>query len=248
MEFPYLLLFHFTLLIHISTTWSQTYPIYDCSLDEAGSVCTFSDIQLTETEPRYQPTVKDVTELNLGGIIPTEGSRMRVFTSDTCYAFPYVKKINADYLGITELERGAFESCSELEELKMSYNHLIDLSDQNLFKNNTKLRILHFYGNRIHTVDPRVFSHLTELEELSFGINSLATFPIGMFGTFNKLKKLYIDHNLFPDIEEKEFKNKFPNLEYIHICPNSKISSERMEELLSYFKSVDVRTNDNDCE
>lgn len=221
-------------------------PSYGCDLSSTG-LCQFYGISLTSTSTKYQPTVSGVTDIHMGGSSSSGGSKMTKFTSDLCYAFPYIYSINADYLGISSIDSDAFSDCSWLHTLKFSYNSLTSLSDVNVFKTTKIMKILHFYANKITTIDPAVINDLVALEELSFGANNLVDFPIERFNTFNRMKKLYLDNNQFTDINEVEIMRKFPNLEYFHICPNTRISSSRMSSILSYMNSKGVNTNSQDC-
>lgn len=244
---------HFCLvLIVLSTIQSisgqtESFPIHECEFNKTSGICAFDDIRLTKTLVKYRPTVKNVKEVHLGGVFGVIGSRMDIFTSDICNAFPKVKKINADHLAISVLEDNSFENCHELEHLKMSYNRLTQLNNTNLFKNNLKLKIVHFYANRLTVINPDTFNHLTMLEDLSFGINNIYNFPIEDFSTNTHLKNLYVDQNDFNDINETIILKKFPKLTYIHICPNKDIKDERMVKILSFFKEKGIDTNGDKC-
>lgn len=224
------------------------FPVHSCSLQHSSpGVCKFNDVQLNQNEPKFQPTVTNITEVDLGGEFGETGSHIHTFTSDICYAYPGVKKINADYLGIKMFGVGAFDDCHDLEELKLSYNDLSSLTNVNLFKHNRQLRVLHFYRSHLQMIDPEVFDPVSKLEELSFGSNSLTLFPAQGFNYFYQMKALFVQGNRFADLNDTEIMRKFPNLKSIQLCPNDNINVIRMANIIAYFKSNGVETNEIDC-
>lgn len=93
-------------------------------------------------------------------------TRIEVFTSDFCNAFPNLRNITANRLSIKRIDKNAFENCLELKKLSMSGNK-IEYLDNNLFRKNSKLQFLKFDNNPIKYVTADVFKNMGLLYELS---------------------------------------------------------------------------------
>ncbi|XP_063698264.1 leucine-rich repeats and immunoglobulin-like domains protein 3 [Culicoides brevitarsis] len=200
-------------------------------------------------------------KIDFGGRFDTERKKneiMKTFTSELCDEFYFVEQIYAENLGIQDFEKGAFRNCENLQELRLAKNHLESLTDLNLFRfresrakcdvtmKKSKLRILDLSGNKLSFIDPAVFEPLTSLEELNLSQNELETLP--EFKSMPEMKKLLIGGNQFTDLDLPKLHEKFVDLEYLEICPNTRIENSRILQLLNYLRRpLRIDTNEKEC-
>lgn len=82
---------------------------------------------------------------------------------------------------IRKIERAAFRNLSLLETLDLSYNRLTyeelhptvfeGAYDAGAYEPLTNLRVLNLSHNELHTLDPDIFEHFPNLEELTISFN-----------------------------------------------------------------------------
>lgn len=140
---------------------------------------------------------------------------------------------------VRKIERAAFRNLSLLESLDLSYNRLTyEQMPQSIFEGAydaatfeplKNLKVLNLSHNELHTLDPDIFEHFPNLEELILGFNpfkvidrnsevaissiatlsvldmsdmELKTLPEFLFHSPRKLKTLDLSGNLFTKIPE----------------------------------------------
>ncbi|XP_058250056.1 carboxypeptidase N subunit 2 [Hemibagrus wyckioides] len=120
---------------------------------------------------------------------------------------------------------------SKLKKLDLGLNQITDLS-LDTFKGNLQLQILSLQGNMISKLDPGIFSHLDNLEEVNLRDNKLEVLSSGLFPS--NLKNLMLKGNSLLQLSSSAFTN-LHNLIYLDLSQNllSSLPAELFQNLSS---------------
>lgn len=129
-----------------------------------------------------------------------EESTFHHWTMDICRQFRNLVHFIAVGNKIREISDDAFESCTRLRELDLSYNE-IEFMDSRVLRNLKHLRKLRLQSNNLKFFNAGPFEHLKQLKLLDLESNNL--FDVNaykIFGFCTQLKQFYLnDNNLICD-------------------------------------------------
>ncbi|KAH0616282.1 hypothetical protein JD844_027288 [Phrynosoma platyrhinos] len=109
---------------------------------------------------------------------------------------PQLRKINLSNNKITDIEEGAFEGASGVNELLLTSNRLENVRDK-MFKGLESLKTLMLRSNRISCVSNDSFTGLSSIRLLSLYDNQITTIAPGAFDTLHSLSTLNLLANPF---------------------------------------------------
>ncbi|KAM7326277.1 hypothetical protein ACRRTK_014755 [Alexandromys fortis] len=152
---------------------------------------------------------------------------------------PQLRKINFSNNKITDIEEGAFEGASGVNEILLTSNRLENVQHK-MFKGLESLKTLMLRSNRISCVGNESFIGLGSVRLLSLYDNQITTVAPGAFDTLHSLSTLYLDGNQFT-LVPKELSN-YKHLTLIDLSNNristlSNQSFSNMTQLLTLILS-----------
>lgn len=105
------------------------------------------------------------------------------------------------------LTKSYFIGFEDLENLKFTNNHLVDV-EEDVFANTPNLKTLHLENNRLE-LKGNLFKYTPLLTFLDLSQNELTEIPVGIFRFLGKLLKLHLWANSLTDLNEHTFEGVF---------------------------------------
>lgn len=211
-------------------------PPYPCVEDMRGW-CRFTSIHLLPARYRFQPFTEraedDVRKVSY------DDSVIPVFAADTCDTFINLEELWLNSVEVKQVTVTAFKNCKKLRWLRI-HNSLITDLPADVFRYNKNLKVLFIEENKIKWVNPRWFTELTELEELTFALTAIDHFPVTALKPATKLKKLVLYSNNLIDLDERLIHTQFPKLREIYYNHNE-FSCSRLTEMNAVFAASDIK-------
>ncbi len=122
-------------------------------------------------------------------------------TFSNAHYFEGVRYLDASFNNISTLYEGCFIGLNNLEELDVSWNHIINISSAHMAELHN-LRVLCLAHNELRTLNQGCFEYLTNLEELDVSWNGITHINSSYFAGLHKLQVLILSHNELKTISE----------------------------------------------
>ncbi|XP_063701732.1 uncharacterized protein LOC134831838 [Culicoides brevitarsis] len=148
------------------------------------------NLRLNESHPNVNlipdhPNPRQLKYLVLGGSRDTFGSRMHTLTADICNSFPNLLTLEAQYLGLEKIDDNAFDNCTSLEHLNLSYNKL-KFFNTNKWKTQQNLTELKIAGNKFESIDPKMLKKtFPMLKNIELSNNEITKSDLKLLSSFN---------------------------------------------------------------
>lgn len=131
--------------------------------------------------------------------------------------------LNLEYNQINYLEEGLFQYQENLKVLSLARNTINNISKK-VFQGLNNLRVLDLRANKIESLDREVFTLLPELTELNIGFNPISKIPEGILSGNRKLKTFDLRNNIkMLEFLPEDFLANLPQLKIVNL-DSSKIS------------------------
>lgn len=214
-------------------------PIYKC--EQNGNKCVFRNIQLTETEPEWQPTADDVLSVK---IVEVLNSNIPIITNNICRAFPNLESFIHAGQNVKEIKPDAFYSCTKVTYFWLAANQIKKL-DKNLFQYSTKAANIGLYDNQISELDMNIFTKLPNLYTIQFALNNITSFPMELLKNNRRITSIHLDANELSDFDVEKMLEYLPLIEFINLDKNE-ISCVQMVEMykILFPKKVTMGTSE----
>lgn len=160
-----------------------------------------------------------------------------VLSSSIMNEFPNLRELHLTNLGINSINSDAFESCNELEVLKITGGSLKEIP-LNLLQNCQKLKVFSLYSNNLTEVPFNTLAQLPALEVLDLSFNHFAAIPQD-FPNLPKLKSLTMMKSDIRTISPTAF-DQLDQLEELIIDGNQLVT---FEANLPQLKNLQLRNN-----
>lgn len=148
-----------------------------------------------------------------------ESAAMHIYTAELCKTFPFLKRLYAERLSITQIQNFALHECKLLTDVSFRVNELESVAE-NLFQGSPNLQFISFEDNRLKSINAKAFLPVTHLQALHLGGNHLAELPINHFPIMQHLTYLSIHSNILTDLDEQNLVHRLPELKQIYIQDN----------------------------
>lgn len=227
-------------------------PYNMCTMDNQTQFCKYQDLNLNITHPYIEPTSEippdEVTHVDLGGSeTPRKGSKIHILTNEFCDTFGNMEQLNAANLDLQVIQEGAFKNCHNMKILILEKNTLQEFNGMD-FVTNTKLLYLDVSDNMIEEFDMTIFDHLLNLKAMDLSKNFLKVFDMKKIPMeVPLLKGLILRENELTTLDEKDIVIKFPGLEYLYFCPNTKMTPFRINQIVDYLEEKGIDTMRDTC-
>ncbi|XP_063697914.1 protein artichoke-like [Culicoides brevitarsis] len=214
-------------------------PVYKC--ETSGTVCTFTDVTLTDDSYKWKPTADNpavIAHVNFSSsVIP-------VITSDICKTFPNMNILELNNLEITEVAEDAFHNCALLNVLNFESNH-IKKFHPNTFMFLKNLRVLNIEQNQLSELnDYKIFSEMPNLSELYVDSNNLMEFSPELVRYNPQLTTLNIYSNDLSDLDVEKLVEFLPNLEFLY-WEDNEVSCSRAVKANNFLQSKGITSIGN---
>lgn len=167
---------------------------------------------------------------------------MPTLTNELCNTFLYLQKLYADQLSMESIDNYALQKCKNLTYVSFGNNKLTNL-ESNIFEGSPNLDYISFEGNRLKTIDVSMFNPVKQLKELHLGENFLTEFPIQKFAKLANLTDLSIHSNNLSDLDEQGLVDKFPKLKKIYLQGNL-FECDRLKIIIDALRKNNVELAD----
>eukprot|EP00057_Strongylocentrotus_purpuratus_P005399 XP_003730882.1 PREDICTED: leucine-rich repeat-containing protein 15 [Strongylocentrotus purpuratus] len=146
-----------------------------------------------------------------------QDNRLQHLTEGSFSNFSNLKYLYLDRNNLT-LENGAFEGCTELQQI-----HLNEIGIPTLKPDMMRglPNVLHMFINKagLEVIQPGAFQNMTNLQYLSLQENELMTAPCDAFSTVNSLHTLFLDSNKITYLPDDCF-SRFSHLTKLYLKNN----------------------------
>lgn len=211
-----------TVIIIISASYAQdrpiayenNIPVYKCEQKE--DICIFRNIQLNETDPRWQPYADNPIDIKR---IEFHDSVIPILNGVICQKFTNLEVLDLENQNVKKVDADAFLGCENLKNITLSSNFVRKLAKET-FYHTPNLKLIELSNNNIDHLDSDLFSRSYNLEILSLMENNLTQFSMDQIKNSPKLKDLNLHCNDLTDIDEIKMIQSFPNLEWFSIDYN----------------------------
>lgn len=135
-----------------------------------------------------------------------------------CDTFPHLDRFYLEYTGLTEIDDGAFGSCSQATAFYLNSNNINSVST-NAFVNNPDLIYIDLHENLLSTLPENVFMNQQNLEILILNYNPFGDFPIGLFRPLVSIQGVYLGDCNLTAINNQSFRTN-TNMGYLYAGGN----------------------------
>lgn len=171
--------------------------------------------------------------------IKFNNSTIQILTDDLCKTFPNLSELYLIKVSLEYIEPRAFDQCKQLIYLNIWMNNFSRLHED-VFDQNQKLVELNLQNNGLQVIQGKIFDSLHHLSFLNLAENFLTKFPVQEFPVMDQLEYLFLHSNNLTDLDERELKNKFPNLKSININ-NNLFDCDRLKTIVESLKRSEVK-------
>lgn len=223
------------LFICLTTHFNNTSKLETkCTLNV--STCIFSGVRVTQSNPTFYPV--SVNNSNVQKI-QFKNSTVQILTNELCNAFPNLRELRLTNLSLEHIEKNVFHQCKKLINLNIWMNNFSRLNED-VFNENQKLIELNMQNNGLEVIRGKMFDSVSQLTFLNLAENALSEFPIHEFPVMGNLTHLFLYSNNLTDLDERQLKHKFPNLEYININ-NNLFTCDRLKTIIDALKFSKIK-------
>lgn len=228
------MLYKFIIILLIITSQYQSILTTNCIINSKGW-CEFRNVRATEGQPLFQPNSGSSEKITR--ILFTD-SAIPVFTTETCIAFPELRRLDVEQVSLAKLNAEALDNCIRLLYVSF-FNNNLQTINRDTFKRNTVLKFISLTWNKLTHIDMTTFSHLYFLEELALDNNQITVIDFRAVGELSKMSILHLGSNQLIDFDEKVIVKRFPNLKKVYFEDNL-FPCTRVRDMLTELKKVNI--------
>lgn len=198
----------------ISIQKATTQNTTSCTM--SGDWCSFTNIITSDKNPLFFPSYDDPLVVTR---IAFASSRIPILTNEICSAFSNLREFYVVGANLERITKEALQMCMNLVLFDIYGNFVTEL-DNDLFLNNPEVNRINLGGNRLRSIDVRLFQHTLKLEFLILENNLLVEFDVKNIVKLVALKEVQLNWNHLLRLNANDVLGKFSNLQRMYIDYN----------------------------